>query len=188
MDIDIDIDPRADLTALKIVKASMLEHGKIKKHPVGAYFQNIATDPDSSFAAIPFKEAEELGYYKIDLLHLNLLKYFESRDEVLEVLDMPVDWSMLKDPEIVSKLFHIKKHYELVVQCSPVSIEDLADILAMIRPNKINLKDKYIKNKNSVRELLYEKHDESDLRKSHAIAYAMNIVIQMNLIKLGAEF
>ena len=84
--------------------------------------------------------------------------------------------------------FHIKKHYELVVQCSPVSIEDLADILAMIRPNKINLKDKYIKNKNSVRELLYEKHDESDLRKSHAIAYAMNIVIQMNLIKLGAEF
>jgi hypothetical protein len=94
---------------------------------------------------------------------------------------------MLTDQNIVSRLFHIKNHYDIVAKCEPKSIEDLADILALIRPSKKDLLDKYLKDKFSVRSLLYVKHLDSDLRKSHAIAYAMNIVIQMNLIELGID-
>ena len=61
--------------------------------------------------------------------------------------------------------------------------EELADVLALIRPNKKHLIDKYVKNKQSVRKELYKKVDASDLRKSHAIPYALLIVLQLHLIK-----
>ena len=187
MDIDIDIDPGADLNHLRMIRASMVENGLLKQHPVGIYLQNIPVDRDSNLAAIPYQKAQDFDFIKIDLLHLNLLKSFESREEVLAVLSMEPDWSLLLSKQIVEKLFHIKKHYELVCKCKPTSVEDLADILALIRPNKTILIDKYIKSKSEVRKVLYDKIDESDLRRSHAIAYALNIVLQMNLIKLGAE-
>jgi hypothetical protein len=187
MDIDIDIDPRANLNALNMVRASMVENNMLKQHPVGIYLQTIPIDTDTGLAAIPYTEASNYDYIKIDVLHLNILKMFESRQEVLAVLKLEPDWDLLRDKTVVEKLFHIKKHFELVSKCKPKCIEDLADILALIRPNKILLADKYIKSKSEVRKVLYEKIDESDLRKSHAIAYALNIVLQMNLIKLGAE-
>lgn len=187
MDIDIDIDPRANLNHLKMVRASMVENQKLKQHPVGIYLQKIPTDIDTGLAAIPYQYAQDLDFIKIDILNLNLLKMFENRQEVLAVLDMQPDWALLQIKEVVEKLFHIKKHYDLVAKCKPTCIEDLADLLALIRPNKTILIDKYIKHKSEVRKVLYDKIDESDLRKSHAIAYALNIVLQMNLIKLGAE-
>jgi DNA polymerase III alpha subunit len=170
-----------------MIRASMVENGVLKPHPVGIYLQTIPTDMDSHLSAIPYQQAQEYGYLKIDLLHLNLLKSFESRDEVLTVLNMKPDWTLLNYKSVVEKLFHIKKHFDLIEKCKPQSIEDLADILALIRPNKTILIDKYIKSKHEVRKVLYDKIDESDLRKSHAIAYALNIILQMNLIKLGAD-
>lgn len=187
MDIDIDIDPRTDLTSLKMVRASMVENNELKCHPVGIYLQTVPIDPDTGVSAIPYQKAQDFDFIKIDLLHLNLLEMFETREEVLEILNMQPDWSLLNRKEIVEKLFHIKKHFDLVTKCKPKSVIDLADILALIRPNKVLLIDKYIKSKTEVRKVLYNKIDESDLRKSHAIAYALNIILQMNLIKLGAE-
>jgi DNA polymerase III alpha subunit len=187
MDIDIDIDPLADLTGMNFVRASMIENDKIKQHPVGVYFQSIPIDMDSGLAAIPYRHAQEYGFIKIDLLNLNLLKNFESRKEVLAVLNIKPDWTLLQDETIVKRLFHIKNHFDLVSKCKPQSVEDLADILALIRPNKIKFIDKYLKSKKEIRKFLYDKIDDSDLRKSHAIAYALNIVLQINLIKLGAD-
>lgn len=187
MDIDIDIDPRADLNHLKMVRASMVENNKLKQHPVGIYLQKIPKDMDTGLSAIPYQHAQELDFIKIDILNLSLLRMFENRQEVLAVLHVQPDWNLLQRREIVEQLFHIKKHYDTVSKCKPKSIEDLADILALIRPNKTVLIDKYIKCKSEVRKILYDKIDESDLRKSHAIAYALNIVLQMNLIKLGVE-
>jgi hypothetical protein len=65
----------------------------------------------------------------------------------------------------------------------PQSVSDLADCLAIIRPNKVKLADKYLKNKRAVIKELYTKRDPSDLRKSHAIPYALLIVLQLHLIK-----
>ncbi len=188
MDIDIDIKPDNNLNEKLLgTRASLIEHGELKQHLVGWYFQTIPIDHKTGLSAIPYDKAEELNFKKIDILNLNLLKVFQSRDELKAILNIPPNWDMLEDQEIVSKLFHIKNHYDIVIRCKPKSIEDLADILALIRPSKKDLLDKYLKDKFSIRPLLYVKNLDSDLRKSHAIAYAMNIVVQMNLIQLGIE-
>lgn len=188
MDIDIDIKPVGNLNEkLFGTRASLIENGELKQHLVGWYFQNIPVDHMTGLSAIPYDKAEQLNFKKIDILNLNLLKAFDSREELKAIMSIEPNWDMLSDESIVSKLFHIKNHYDIVVRCKPKSVEDLADILALIRPSKKDLLDKYLKDKKSVRSLLYVKHLDSDLRKSHAIAYAMNIVIQMNLIQLGID-
>jgi hypothetical protein len=185
MDIDIDLRPdfKLERTFTKATPASVVENGEIKRHLVGAYFQNISKDPLTNLAAIPYEEAEELGYLKIDFLNLGLLTYFESRDEVKYFARKTPNWQLLNDPKFVEKLFHISKHYDMVSKIKPKSIIELADILALIRPGKTILLDKYIKNPEATRVELYTKRQASDLRKSHAIAYAVNIVINMNLIE-----
>lgn len=188
MDIDIDVKNNKHIKELLksyIVSASMIEDDELKAHPVGIYLQNIPVDVISGLSAIPYTEAENMGYTKIDILNLNLLDVFESRKELDDTINMVPDWKLLQDENIVSKLFHISKHFDVVSKIKPCSIEDLADILAIIRPNKRHLLSAYLKDKYSTRKTLYEKNDTSDLRKSHAISYAMNIVLQMNLIKAG---
>jgi len=184
--MDIDIDCWKRLVPEKIfpgwVRASTVEKDTINKHIVGGYFQKIPKDSISGFAAIPYKEAEKLGFLKIDFLHLNLLDSVQSKTELRELATKEPDWNLLEDRSIVEKLFHISKHYDLVSIIKPKSIDTLADILMLIRPSKLNLIDKYIESPNSVKKKLYEKILPSDLRRSHAIAYAVNIVVQMNLI------
>lgn len=188
MDIDIDIKPKTPINNfLPIIRASMLEKNDIKPHPVGYYLQNIPQDKITNLAAIPYDKAEDFGYIKIDILNLHLLEVFESREEIKAICQMQPDWSLLQKEDIVKKLFHIKNHFHVVSKCHPKSVDDLADVLAIIRPNKIQLLDKYLKDKKTIRPILYHKHADSDLRKSHAYAYALNIIIQMNLLKLGIE-
>lgn len=187
MDIDIDVksDFRLERIFTKAVPASTIEKGEIKRHVVGAYFQHVPKDPISGLAAIPYEEAEELGYLKIDFLNLSLLAHFESKEEVLELARTEPKWDSLMKREFVEKLFHIAKHYDVVAKVKPRSIMELADILALIRPGKKILLDKYLKNKKLARKELYTKRQDSDLRKSHAIAYAVNIVINMHLVQAG---
>ncbi len=187
MDIDIDVKDNKHIKELLkeyMVSASMIEDDELKSHPVGIYLQNIPKDALTGLSAIPYTEAENLGYTKIDILNLNLLDIFESRKELEDCIEMEPDWNILKNEYIVSKLFHISKHFDVVNKVKPSCIEDLADILALIRPNKRNLLPEYLKDKYSTRKVLYEKNEASDLRKSHAISYAMNIVLQMNLLRM----
>lgn len=185
--MDIDIDLRSDFKLERIfsnaIPASIVEKDELKRHVVGAYFQTIPKDPLSGLSAIPYEEAEELGYLKIDFLNLSLLQHFESKEEVLWFARREPNWKLLKDREFVEKLFHIAKHYDMVDKVKPTSILELADILALIRPGKTILLDKYLKNKKLVRTELYTKRQDSDLRKSHALAYAVNIGINMNLLE-----
>lgn len=188
--MDIDIDLRPDFKPEKhfrIIPASMVENGELKRHNVGVYFQNMPKDPISGLAAIPYKDAERFGYTKIDLLHLNILKYFDNKDEIKQLLKRKPDWSLMEDEKIVGKLFHLANNFDIVSKVKPKSVEEIADVLALIRPNKRGLVDKYIRNKEETRKELYIKRDPSDLRKAHAIAYALNVVLQLHLLKAGIE-
>lgn len=183
MDIDIDIPKNLDI--LKIfpcsTRASIVENGILKPHVVGFHFQNIPVDPISGVSAIPHKQAEENGFLKIDFLHLSLLDNIKSTEQLDELVNKEPDWDLLLDASKVQHLFHIKKHYDIIKKIQPRSLEDLADILALIRPNKISLLADYMKDKAKTRVMLYEKVEASDLRKSHALAYALNIVVQLNM-------
>jgi hypothetical protein len=185
-DVDIDIKPGTNIQQLfpSSIAASRLQDDKLQKHPVGVYLQNIPTDPITHLAAIPYNNTEEYGYFKIDFLNLNLLDFFNSKEEIRELINTEPNWSLLQDPDVVSKLFQLSKHYNIIQLMKPKSIEDLADCIAIIRPTKKHLLDEYIKDKYLVRKnKLYVKQHASDYRKAHAIAYATNIVLQLHLIE-----
>jgi len=183
MDIDIDLPKNFDPKEyFDITHALMIENGDVRKHPAGVYFQNIPRDKESGLAAIPYKKTEDLGFTKIDLLHLSLLENFESKKQIKALLKKEPDWSILSDPEKVEGLFHIGKHFDVIDKVRPTSVMQLADIMALIRPGKRKLLDAYVNNPEKTREELYTKRINSDMRKAHAVSYALLIVLQLHLI------
>lgn len=184
MDIDIDVsDNKLAREILHGIRASIVENSELKPHIVGMYFQNIPIDKITNLAAIPYEEAEELGYFKIDILNLAILENFTNKNQIRKLLKIEPNWRLLQDVDVIPKLFHLSKHASVLKKVKPKSVEELADVLALIRPNKKHLIDKYITNKVETRKELYKKVDASDLRKSHAIPYALLIVLQLHLIE-----
>jgi len=186
MDIDIDVLPTFKPTDhFNIVPASMVQNQELKQHIVGVYFQHIPIDSITKLSAIPYKEAEQFGYNKIDFLHLTLLKYFDSKEDIKILLKCSPDWSMLQDQTIVNKLFHIHNHFETVRLIKPLNTQELADVIALIRPNKKHLISTYRLNTPVIRKELYRKVEGMYFKKSHSVAYAKNIELQMLLIGGG---
>jgi len=187
MDIDIDFKTNFDpLDYFDATRASRVDKGVLTKHNAGVYFQSIPKDSMTGFAAIPFKEAEKLGYFKIDCLHLGLLDDFASKDEIRQLLAIEPDWSILDEQKNVEKLFQLRNQFDVVQTIKPKSIEDLCDCLAIFRPGKKHLLRFYTENKEFIREELYKKPEKGYyFKKSHSLAYTMNVVLQMHLIKAG---
>ena len=150
------------------------------------YFQSIPIDPITDLSAIPYKSAEEIGCFKIDFLHLNVYSHFTSRSDIVELLKIEPDWNLLTIPSVVNQLFQISKHYELITKVTPRSILSLADCLALIRPQKRFLLDKYVTDPTRWRSELYKLDgDDYAFKKSHAISYALVIILQLHLISGG---
>lgn len=187
--MDIDIDTPVSFRAEKFfpwTRASLITNGELSPHTVGYYPQDIAVDPLTKLSAIPYKEAEELGYLKIDFLHLGVYSHFKSRDEINQLLEIEPDWGLLLVPNEQKKLFQLAKHGDLLDTVKPASIEELADCNALIRPGKKQLLKLYISQKEATRRILYAKDERGyTFKKSHAIAYAMVIVLQLHLISAG---
>jgi len=149
---------------------------KIMPHPSGIYMDEVLIDDESGLATFDYAWGEANGFQKVDILNNNSYKIFNSKQDVLIHKELDIDWSCLEDRELVETLPHISKHYETVNRVKPQSVEDLADVLALIRPGKIHLLDDYINNKNRVRKNLYKRPSSGMyFKKSHAIGYAMMI-------------
>jgi len=188
--MDIDIDLRPDFKPEKffnIVSASMEENGELRKHPAGIYFQNIPVDKETGLSAIPYKNTEDIGYIKIDFLHLSLLNKFKDKNQMRSLLKKDPNWQLLENEHIVSELFHIGNHFDIVKRVKPQSVLELSDIMALIRPGKKHLLDAYLNNREETRKELYTKRINSDMRKSHTIPYALLIVLQLHLIERNYE-
>lgn len=182
MDIDIDLKTTFNPDEhFSITHASMNEHGELRKHPAGVYFQDIPKDKKTGLAAITYKESEDAGYTKIDFLHLSLLNDFNNKAEIRQLLKTEPDWSLLEDEEVVKTLFHIGNHGDLVKLIQPKSVLELSDILALMRPGKMKLLEEYMESPEKTRKELYTKRINSDMRKSHTIPYALLIVLQLHL-------
>lgn len=163
------------------IPASMVRKGELVKHPCGHYFQTMPVDEVTGLAAIPFSDAEDRGFFKIDFLHLSVLDHFTSKDQIRDLVNVQPDWSLLTNPSVVDQLFHLKKHYGLLAQLKPTSVQELADVLALIRPGKRDLLPQYMRNKEATRPLLYASTgDAYSFKRSHAISYALTIVLQLH--------
>jgi DNA polymerase III alpha subunit len=187
MDIDVDVTPSfKPESVFPWTRASVVREGVLTPHPCGVYPQNIPIDPVTKLAAAPYGEAEELGYFKIDFLHLNVYQYFSTRAEIDALISKEPDWSLLQLPSNHEKLFQLSKHGDLLLKLKPTSLEELADVLALIRPGKKQLLGLYQKDKNMARIALWAR-DESgySFKKSHALSYAFVVVLQLHLIEQG---
>ena len=72
-DIDIDIANRDKLLELINNTPAMIKRdNKEVKHNTGVYFHEMPSNPYTGFATIDHKEAEKMGYFKIDLLNVSV--------------------------------------------------------------------------------------------------------------------
>lgn len=185
-DIDIDLKNREDvLTKLKHIPASIITN-TVKKHNTGVYFHNIPHDPSTNLSTISYKKAEDLGYFKIDLLNVNIYEYVKNEAHLNTLLKRDPDWHLLLHKEIVQQLFHIHDHYDIVVQMQPRSIDQLAMVLAIIRPAKRNLLGQQWL---TIEKQVWLKPNDNSyyFKKSHAISYAYAIIVQLNSLCELAE-
>lgn len=188
--MDIDIDTQTSFDSTKYfptwVRASVVRDGKLAAHPCGVYPQAIARDPFTTFAAIPYTEAEEFGFLKVDFLHVSAYNSFDSREQIEDLLKIEPDWTLLQLDSTHKKLFQLAKHGEMLKHVKPVGVLELADCMALIRPGKKTLIGLYTKNKTEARKALYAKDENGySFKKSHALAYAHVVLLQLHLIEQG---
>ena len=182
-DVDIDFfDRDGTLRLFKHAPSSIIKDGKIEKHKTGVYFHAVPTHPITGHSTLDYKKAEKRGYFKIDCLNVSIYKNIKSEQELVELMIEEPDWDMLKDPKVVENLFHLNSHFNIVSKLEPKNIEQLAAVLAIIRPAKRGL---MYKNWVDILKEVWLKPTDGTyfFKKSHAVAYAHAIVVQMNLIK-----
>ena len=181
-DVDIDFYDRDGVLKLfKHTPATIIKEEKTEKHKTGVYFHAVPEHPITGHSTLDYKKAEDRGYFKIDCLNVNIYKDIKSEQELVELMLANPDWSMLQDKSLVDKLFHLNGHHHIVSKLQPKNIEQLAAVLAIIRPAK-----RYLLNKdwNTINREVWTKPTDGTyfFKKSHAVAYAQAIVVQMNLI------
>jgi DNA polymerase III alpha subunit len=181
-DIDIDfVDRDHALKHIKHIVASRNENGRLVKHNTGVYLHKAPINAETNVCAIPYDQAEVQGYFKIDFLNVGLYKGIRNEEHLKELMDRDPLWDLLEQDDFVSLLFHVNGHGAILRQMKPKSTEQLAAVLAIIRPAK-----RYLVGAswNKVLDEVWKKpdNDEYYFKKSHATAYAVAIQVQMNLI------
>ena len=179
-DVDIDMANRDDF--LKLVNhtpAGIEKDGKFTKHNTGVYFQNIPKFPLEGYSTIDHKQAEQEGWFKVDFLNNHIYKDIVDEQHLDRLVSTEPMWELFGHKEIVEQLFHINNHYDIVKQHLPETIEQLAMILAMIRPGKRHLVGKSWE---EIEKKVWIKGDNEtySFKKSHAYSYAMAIIVQLN--------
>jgi len=183
-DIDIDFVNRNDiLDKIKHVSASRLDQGELKAHNTGIYVTDIPTDAITGLSTIDYKTAEQRGYFKIDFLNVSVYNGIKNEEHLIKLMNQEPLWELLEDDEFVKLLFHVNGHSDILKKTKPQSVEQLAAVLAIIRPAKRHLVDQ---DWNTILNEVWQRPQDAEsgyyFKKSHAIAYAMAVVVQMNLI------
>lgn len=182
-DVDIDLANRdAMISLLDCVPASLRKDDKLVKHNSGVYLQNVPCLPLDYIASLDYKEAEKDGWFKIDLLNNSVYRKIKNEEHLNSLMSHEPVWEMLESKEIVEKFSHINNHFSIVNRHKPKSVEQLAMVLSIIRPAKRYLLGKSWKN---IEKEIWQKpkNEAYFFKKSHAIAYALVIVTQMNLLR-----
>lgn len=181
-DIDIDfVDREQALGLFKHIRASRIDDGNLIKHNTGVYFHPVPVNAVENVCSIPYDEAENREFFKIDFLNVGIYKGIKNEDHLNELMSKEPLWDLLEQDDFVNLLFHVNGHGSILRQMKPNSIEQLAAVLAIIRPAKRHLIGKPWE---EVMKDIWKKpaNGEYFFKKSHATAYAMAIVVQMNLI------
>ena len=192
-DVDLDVSDRDKALASlrRYIKASQVNNEKVLvPHNTRIYFQNIPQDPITELASFPYKEAEETGYFKVDLIPNHVYDLVESNEELTALLEAPVNWEWFQDKRFFEaddtryQLTHLANYHHLCEMYPPKSVEDISCILALIRPRK-----KYLVARpwEEIQNAVWEKLETEDdthyfFKKSHAVAFAVLVILHAQII------
>jgi hypothetical protein len=182
-DIDIDLADRDRLLQLILATpARQLHQGQVRRHNSGVYVTDIPYDPVNACAAIDYEQAEQLGYFKIDLLNMSVYQLIKSPEHYQQLLDQEPNWTRLwTDTEWAKQLVHIGNYTELLQSMQPDSIPRMAAFISIIRPGKAHLQNcSWTK----VFETVWDGDSSQGFifKHAHAIGYAKLVALHMNLI------
>jgi DNA polymerase III alpha subunit len=179
MDIDIDFADRDAILSLLAHRVAKLDSGK--KHNTGIYVTEIPVNPVDNLATIDYKTAETRGYFKLDFLNVSIYKDIKNEEHLLSLMNREPMWELLEHQDFTDRVFHLNRHHNILKQLKPSSIEQLAAVLAIIRPAKRHLLDYTW---DQISKEVWTKPENGDyyFKKAHAVSYAMAVVVHMNLL------
>jgi len=187
-DIDIDLANRDQLLALiQATPARQMHQGQVRRHNSGVYVTNIPYDPVNACAAIDHEQAEQLGYFKIDLLNMGVYQLIRDTSHYQQMLDLEPPWPRLwTDSDWARQLVHIGNYTELLKTMRPDSIPQMAAFISIIRPGKAHLQGRpwdqvfaSVWDGDASRGFVF--------KQSHAISYAALVALHMNLLRQSDE-
>ena len=186
-DFDVDIDMADRKKFLDIVThtpASIHKEQEHTKHNTGVYFQAIPMFPLEGYSAIDHKQAEQEGWFKVDFLNNTIYQKVKDETHLNNLLATEPLWDLLEHEEVVGQLYHINNYANVLKAYKPTSVEQLAMILAIIRPAKKHLMGKPFE---EIEKTVWDKPVDGEyyFKKAHAIAFATAITVQLNLICEG---
>jgi hypothetical protein len=182
-DIDIDFADRSQLLELiQHTPARQTVQGQVRRHNSGVYVTDIPLDPVHQCAAIDYEQAEQLGYFKIDLLNMSVYQLVTSPEHYATAVATKPEWNRLwQEPEWAKQLAHVGNYTDLLKEMRPDSIPRMAAFISIIRPGKAHLqRQPWDRVFNSV----WDGDDSRGFvfKKSHSLSYAMLVALHMNLL------
>jgi len=182
-DIDLDLADRDQILKLiHVTPARQMHQGQVRRHNSGVYPTDIPYDPINQCASIDYEQAEERGYFKIDLLNMSVYQLIKSPEQYQELLSKEPPWERVwMDPEWAKQLVHIGNYTELLKSMRPDSITRMAAFIAIIRPGKAHLQNRPWA---EVFETVWDGDDSKGFvfKKSHSLSYSMLVALHMNLL------
>lgn len=182
-DVDIDFANREQLLQhIMYIPAAMRNVSPIRKHATGVYVTPVPYDAINDMANVDYASLEKRGYFKLDLLNVHVYGQVKSEVHLVELMAEP-NWDRLKEKDFVEKLIHLGNHYNNIQKMpEPInSIARLAMFLAVIRPAKKHLIGKTF---SEISKTVWDKTEDGyHFKKSHSCAYAMLVVVHMNLLE-----
>lgn len=182
-DIDIDLADREQL--LKLINATparQLHQGQVRRHNSGVYVTDIPYDPVNECASIDYETAEQLGYFKIDLLNMSVYQLIQSPEHYEEMIAKEPPWPRLwTDSAWAQQLVHVGNYADLLQSMKPDSIPRMAAFISIIRPGKAHLQNRPWA---EVFESVWDGDDSKGFvfKHAHAIGYAALVSLHMNLL------
>lgn len=182
-DIDIDMADRQQLLGLITTRAARLEHqAQVRPHNTGVYAQPVPWDAWHGCAAITTEQADQRGYFKIDILNQSVYALISDPQHYQRMLDQPPPWHRLwQQPAWAGQLVHVGGYTGLLATMRPDSIPRMAAFISVIRPGKAHLQ-------NLPWDRVFESVWDGDasrgyvFKHAHAIGYAQLVALHMNLL------
>lgn len=187
-DIDIDLADRNQLLQLiQATPARQTHQSQVRQHNSGVYVTDIPYDPVNQCSALDYKQAEQLGYFKIDLLNMSVYQLIKNSEHYKQVLTTEPPWERLwTDRKWAHQIVHVGTYKSLLENMKPNSIPRMAAFISIIRPGKAHLQNQPWE---KVFETVWDGDDSRGFvfKKSHAVSYAVLVALHMNLLNQSDE-